>query len=391
MRMDLPSKHVLYLSRKIGARGAGSDGEKAAASYIMHAMDDTGIDVAMESLKSHKSDLHGLLLIYSLALIAYMLFPVSYTASLLLSIFVFLIFQMETYTWSTVSKLLPRSEASNVIGRVRAEDDMKQRVIMVANYDTARGSPLGMPKAARLFRLIYIVSFVCIIVIVLVCILGQGASLARVSRHILVVAWLAFSPFPIYLLLLSLVIAWGELVGRYSPGANDNASGVGVMLSVLSSIAGNPLEHTEVWGVATARGCAGGRGMVSLLRRYPKKIKEAFIINLDHLGAGQTMIIKREGVMLGFRSSGQLRKLAYAASSKSKDLKVTKGNCRVKKSDAMVALARGYRAVTIGGLHGGTYQGWKNEADRFNKIDRNSMDRAVKLVQLLLEEIDNRP
>jgi hypothetical protein len=131
--------------------------------------------------------------------------------------------------------------------------------------------------------------------------------------------------------------------------------------------------------------------MVSLIRRYPKQIKEAFIVNLDHLGAGQTTIIKREGVMLGFRSSGQLRKLVYVASSKSKDLKVTKGNCRVKKSDAMVALARGYRAVTIGGLRGGTYQGWKNEADRFNKIDRKSMDRAVKLVQLLLEEIDNRP
>lgn len=391
MRMDLPSKHVQYLCRRIGARGAGSDGEKAAASYIMRAMEDRGIDVVMDSFKSHKSDLHGLLLIYLLALLAYPLFLVSYTASLLLSILVFLTFQMETYTWSTVSKLLPRSEASNVVGRVRAEGDMKQRVMLVANYDTAKSSPLGMPKAARLFRPIYILSFACITVIVLVSILGQGASLAKVSRHVLIVIWLAFSPFPIYLLLLSLVILWGELVGRYSPGANDNASGVGVMLSVLSSIASNPLEHTEVWGVATARGCAGGRGMVSLLRRYPKQIKEAFIINLDHLGVGQTRIINREGVMLGFRSSGPLRKLAHTASNKSKDLKAFKGNCRVKKSDAMVALARGYKAVTIGGLLGGTYQGWRNEADRFNKVDRKSMDRAVKLVHLLLEEIDNKP
>jgi hypothetical protein len=163
------------------------------------------------------------------------------------------------------------------------------------------------------------------------------------------------------------------------------------MLSVLSSIAVNPLEQTEVWGVATARGCAGGRGMVSLLRRHPKQIKDAFIINLDHVGADQTMIIKREGVMLGFRSSGLLRKLARNAAGKSKDLKIGTGNCRVKKSDAMVALARGYKAVTIGGLQGGTYQGWKDETDRFNKIDRKSMDRAVRLVQLLLEEIDNNP
>ncbi|MBK5092141.1 MAG: M28 family peptidase [Actinobacteria bacterium] len=389
--MDLPSKHVQYLCRKIGARGAGSDGEKAAASYIMRAMDNAGIEVDVETFKSYKSDLHGLILMYLLALIAYLLFMVNYTASLLLAIMVFLIFQMETYTWSTISKLLPRSEASNVIGRVRAEGDVRLRAILVANYDTAKGSPLGMPKAARLYRLIYILSLACITVIVLVSILGLGASLAKVSRHTLLVVWLAFSPFPIYVLLLSMVVLWGELVGRYSSGANDNASGVGVMLTVLSSLAGNPLENTEVWGVATARGCAGGRGMVSLLHRHPKQMKGALLINLDHVGVGQTRLINREGVMLGFRSSGTLLKLANSASNKSKDLKVGKGKCRVKKSDAMVALARGYKAITIGGLQGGTYQGWKNEADRFNKIDRKSMDRAVRLVQLLLEEIDNRP
>lgn len=389
--MDLPSKHVQYLCRKIGARGAGSDGEKAAASYIMRAMDNAGIEVDVETFKSYKSDLHGLILMYLLALLAYLLFMVNYTASLLLAIMVFLIFQMETYTWSTISKLLPRSEASNVIGRVRAEGDVRLRAILVANYDTAKGSPLGMPKAARLYRLIYILSLACITVIVLVSILGLGASLAKVSRHTLLVVWLAFSPFPIYVLLLSMVVLWGELVGRYSSGANDNASGVGVMLTVLSSLAGNPLENTEVWGVATARGCAGGRGMVSLLHRHPKQMKGALLINLDHVGVGQTRLINREGVMLGFRSSGTLLKLANSASNKSKDLKVGKGKCRVKKSDAMVALARGYKAITIGGLQGGTYQGWKNEADRFNKIDRKSMDRAVRLVQLLLEEIDNRP
>ena len=389
--MDLPSKHVQYLCRRIGARGAGSDGEKAAASYIMRAMDNAGIEVDVETFKSYKSDLHGLILMYLLALLAYLLFMVNYTASLLLAIMVFLIFQMETYTWSTISKLLPRSEASNVIGRVRAEGDVRLRAILVANYDTAKGSPLGMPKAARLYRLIYILSLACITVIVLVSILGLGASLAKVSRHTLLVVWLAFSPFPIYVLLLSLVVLWGELVGRYSSGANDNASGVGVMLTVLSSLAGNPLENTEVWGVATARGCAGGRGMVSLLHRHPKQMKGALLINLDHVGVGQTRLINREGVMLGFRSSGTLLKLANSASNKSKDLKVGKGKCRVKKSDAMVALARGYKAITIGGLQGGTYQGWKNEADRFNKIDRKSMDRAVRLVQLLLEEIDNRP
>jgi hypothetical protein len=190
---------------------------------------------------------------------------------------------------------------------------------------------------------------------------------------------------------LTSLIAWGEIKGHFTAGANDNASGAGVMLSLVATIASSPLEHTAVWGVATARGGAGGRGMIALLKKHGRTLEDLFIINLDHLGRGDTKVITREGVMFGFRSSRRLTRLALKAAEGSRNLKISKGKCRVKKSDAMVATVRGYRAITVGGARGGTYDGWRNTDDTYDRIQRASLDRAVNLVESLLEAIDGLP
>lgn len=389
--MDLPGKHVQHLSKRIGARGAGSDGEAAAASYILRTLSDSDIEVNMESFSCWKSDLTAIIILYLLAIASYVLFRYSYTLSLIISAAVFLLFLVETLSWAVVSKLLPRSNASNVMARVRPADKRLRRVVLTANYDSARSSPLGRPLLARAYRVLYLISFISITLIVVLGVAGLLASLTKVDSHTIYMLWLAVIPFPSYLLMFLLVMLTGEIRGDYTAGANDNASGLGVMLSVISSIADNPLEHTDLWAVATGRGSAGGRGMVALLHRHHRQLKDAFIINIDHVGLGKTRIVTREGVMLGFRCSWKLRRLARAAADKSRGLDVGKGKCRVKKSDAMVARARGYRSMTIGGLAGGTYPGWKNAEDTNDTIDRESLDHSVRLLHLLLDEIDALP
>ena len=379
---------MLHLSKRIGARGAGSDGEAAAASYVLRTMDDFDIEVNMESFSCWRSDLTAILVLYFLAIASYLLFRYSYVLSLVISAGVFILFQVETYSWAIVSRLLPRTNVSNVMGRVRPSEERRGRVVLTANYDSAKSSPLGRPCLARWFRVLYIISFACITLIVLLSIVGLLASLTKVDHQTIILLWTAAAPLPCYLLVFSLIILCGEIRGRYTAGANDNASGVAVMLSVISSLAGSPLEHTDVWAVATGRGAVGGRGMIALLHRHHRQLKDAFFVNIDHVGVGKTRIVTREGVMFGFRASGKLVRLAKAASGKAKNLEVSKGRCRVKKSDAMVARVRGYRAITIGGLKGGSYAGWRNADDVNDSIDRESLDHAVKLVQLILEEID---
>lgn len=386
--MDLPSKHVSHLSKRIGTRIPGSDGEAAAASYILNALGVGDVEVDMESFSTWKSDVPGLVTTILLSLVAYLMFMLSHTLSLVLSIIAFLVFQMETYTWAVMSRLMPRSSASNVVGRVRAHGEMFNRVALVANYDSTKSSPVGRPFIARSYRVLYIICFICVTVVVLVSMVGLGASYAKFGRNVLFLAWLISSPFAAYLLILAFLLLWGVVFGRPTPGANDNASGVGVMLSVMSGLAVDPLEHTEVWGVATARGFAGGRGMIAFLRGHKRQMRDAYIINIDHVGAGNLKVIGREGPMLGFKSSRRLKQVVTRAAKLSEELKVGRGNCRVKKSDAMVARVRGFRAVTIGCLTGGSYYGFRSVDDTFDIIERDRLDDAVELVNLALEEID---
>ena len=389
--MDLPSKHVLYLAKRIGARGAGSDGEAAAASYVLRTFGDLDLEVDMETFSSWKSDLHGLLIVYGLAVAAFLVFRLSYTACVVASLLLFFIFQMETYTWAVLSRLLPHSSASNVIGRVRATGSAKQKVLLVANYDTARSSPLGRPLMARFFRLLYIVSFACIIAIMLLGFFGMGASLTKISQGTINRIWLYASPFAAYLIVMCIIILLGEVRGRFTAGANDNASGIGVLLSVMASLSDNPLENTEVWGLASGRGTAGARGMIAFLHRHRHVMRDASIINLDHCGIGDTLIATREGVMFGFRCSWRLRRIAQEAARGSGGVELGKGRCRVKKSDGMAATVRGFRAITICGLKKGTYPGWRDTNDTLDTLDRGSLDRAVKLVGRMLDIIDSGP
>jgi hypothetical protein len=389
--MDLPSKHVLYLAKRIGARGAGSDGEAAAASYVLRTLSDLDVEIDIETFSSWKSDLHGLLIIYGLVIASYLIFRVSYTASLVMSMLLFFIFQMETYTWAVLSRLLPHSSASNVIGRVAPSGSAKEKVLLVANYDSPRSSPLGRPRVARFFRVFYIISFACIIAIMLTGIFGVGASLTKISHNTINQIWLYAGPFAAFLIVMCIIIMLGELRGRFTAGANDNASGVGVLLSVMASLSANPLENTEVWGLAAGRGCAGARGMIAFLHRHKHLLHGASIINLDHCGVGETRIATREGVMFGFRCSWRLRGIAQGAARSTSGIDLDKGRCRVKKSDGMAAIVRGYRAITICGLKGGTYQGWRNANDTLDTLDRSSLDRAVKLVGLMLDSIDAGP
>ena len=209
--MDLPSKHVLYFAKRIGARGAGSDGEAAAASYVLRSFKGSDLEVEMETFSSWKSDLHALLILYLLTVGAFGLYRLTYAVGLAVAILVFLVFQMETYTWAVVSRLLPRSSASNVIGRVRPKSSVRQKVVLVANYDSARSSPLGGRRASRLFRLIYIISFASMIAVMLVGFFGVGASLTKISANTVSLVWLFTSPFAAYLAILSIVIALNPL------------------------------------------------------------------------------------------------------------------------------------------------------------------------------------
>jgi len=94
-----------------------------------------------------------------------------------------------------------------------------------------------------------------------------------------------------------------------SPGANDNASGVAVMLEVARVAAESPAE-TELTFVAFGaeeQGLEGSRAFVKGQKAVDGKIAA---LNLDMLGAGkQPFIVEGNGLLRRARTSPQLNQI----------------------------------------------------------------------------------
>ncbi|GEM_PF-5060354 len=389
--MSPPGRHVLYLSKRIGSREGGSEGERAASIYIASVMKKTDREIRLQHFSCWRSDIPSLIIILAFSVIAYILFLPAPRISFLLASVAFIVFQMETYSWALISKMLPRRRATNLIQIVppKNENNLKfpKRVILTANYDSSRTSPFGNRTLARAYRFMYILLFLCILGLTGVSVVGIAGELAKFSSRILRVIWYFSSPLAGYILIFTIILSWGEIFGRTSPGANDNAAGVAVMLSLLEGINQSPFENTEVWFVATARGFAGGRGMVELIKKNRKTLKGAYVLNIDHPGRGEIRLLKREGPIFGFSPGKKLKKISKkAARSIGSDIGFS--SCRVKKSDAMVAQARGISAITICAMSGSTYPGWRSRNDTYDVIDQSLLDKVKSLALAIIKEID---
>jgi Zn-dependent M28 family amino/carboxypeptidase len=85
-------------------------------------------------------------------------------------------------------------------------------------------------------------------------------------------------------------------LGRYSPGANDNAAAVGTILALAERLKAQPLQNTEVW--LTFTGCeeSGCDGMLAVLKEHGSKLKDALFVDFELVGIGDRLsYVQEEG------------------------------------------------------------------------------------------------
>jgi hypothetical protein len=184
--------------------------------------------------------------------------------------------------------LVTRNRSHNVIGRQQPAEALTQRVVLVSHLDTPPAArPLKTPRRARLFRGTIF--------------LGAFSLLASVVLYLLgglnIWAW-AFVGAGLCGLLQSLMIfqALQADRGEFSPGANNNASGVGAVLTLAEQIKRTPLRHTEVWFVCCGSHTTGSAGLQAVLQQHGEELRDAWFIGFEGVGVGQRLIgIQREG------------------------------------------------------------------------------------------------
>lgn len=382
-------QHIHHLAVKIGPRGAATEGERQAVEYVEREMTAWGSEPKVEPFQAYWTlslpwGLVGLLMVVTGVLIWFLPVAAAVVAGLNLLIYLPL-----ASGRADVGFLFPRREMRNVWCRVPAGGEARRRVVFLAHVDTTRASLLYHPKQLKNLRMSHNINFASVVGLFGLAVLvasGAGAVLPTLTLSARVLATV---------LALIALYGVGTLVHRdtampYVAGANDNASGVGLTLAVGEHLARYPLAGTEVWCVVTS---AEETGYPSGARRFidahRADLKDAEVVVLDNIGAGDLRHLTREGIIFPLRMDSGLLELARRVGRGHPDWNVKDSVCNLGYTDATPAILAGCRTIALWAEGpDGFLLNYHWPTDTYENVDPATLDRAGTFVVELLEAID---
>ncbi|MHB1451033.1 MAG: M28 family peptidase [Coriobacteriia bacterium] len=178
----------------------------------------------------------------------------------------------------------------------------------------------------------------------------------------------------------------GSAGGESTDSLDSSAIAARIRRQVTDGI-DRALAEKEIWFVATGAGEPGGYGMRALLDAYGEDLHDAMIINLDSIGAGAVSFITREGAATLHQADRRLVSQAKRT-ARDQDLPV-RGRTRTgASSDAVVALSRGFRAMSVMAFDiNGRLPNWHWHTDTAEAISEDTIKQAVTFVSALVRDL----
>jgi hypothetical protein len=379
--------YVFHLARKIGPRGSTTENEKRAAQFVRAEMVRFGIPFDWQSFYSPKSAWRPFSYILGTAVFAAIIAPLfnpvtGIMAAVLLLLALWLMVQELNLRDTPLRSLLPHGPSQNVIGRLAPAKTARQRVVLVAHLDSHRTPHFHQsPERQHLFSLLLILAFV-------------GLPLNAALFLLLAVTdwvWPYVVALPFVLVHLSGMIITLQVDGTpYSPGANDNASSVGVLLTMAEWLAERPLVHTELWFLFSGCEEVGCYGMRAFLDEYGDELGDACFIDFEMVAQGIPGVLEREGILTQYEYDPELIQLAQEAAAAvwQPALRKTGG----AYGESVVTKQRGFRSVTLNAVlpHTGEPAAWHRPDDNMSAVDRDTLGQMVVWGMEIVRRLDAR-
>jgi hypothetical protein len=358
---------VRVLADEIGPRPPCSEGEQRAARWCAARLQARGLQVQVEAFESRPT---------AAPMIASYL-AVSAAAALLLAALPLLAFvagiaALVLYARDVDGRpLVPARGGTSHNVVARRGGSTPPVLVVVAELDSGWASPRFGPRFPPGPRGWAIAVHGAL---VLVPAIAAAAWVAESTRPLPSTLWLVA-------LVLTAVLAGAGASELYASrkrqgldGANDNASGVAVLLQVADRFVA-----PDVWWVLVGSAHSGNIGMQRFLDLHAHELGEARILSLVGVGAGRLTAPAEDGMLRPRRADAPLIDAAVEAGAEMRSL-------RTVQSAAAVALVRQRPALTIAGLdERGSIAHQGLPSDSVDRIDDESLDRATDLVARVVE------
>jgi hypothetical protein len=378
-------------------RWPGTDAERRAANSLVSRLRAMGRRAEVEPTHVHPE--YSLVLALHCALgiagslIAIAVAPLGFALVLVSAVSMY--FDQNTRLY-LLRRLFFRRSSQNVVSPGPAPE-APARIILSAHYDASKTGLVFGPGSTRLagriserarlllgpFRLIFWGGLAPLLPIL-------GARLAGIDA-----SWLSvIQLFPTVLLLLAAVLLIDIALSAIVPGAYDNASGVAVVISVAEELDRDRPSNLDVWVVLPGAQECNCEGMARYLAAHRKEIDRdrTFFINLDSTSYGAVHYLLSEGAVLSYSMDTRLLELcaAIAEADRTRGDRYGARALRIPAhTDALPAIARGFRAISvIGAKDGLTPPYYHTPDDTPDKLDEEAMARTVEFTLELVRLLD---
>jgi hypothetical protein len=395
---ELAVQHIHHLSEVIGGRGSCTPAERQAAEYAAAQMRAEGLrDVRLETYQGAPSTYRPYALAFSAALLGTLLLWLvegrwaMAVAAVLSALGAWGMLAETDFAANWMRWLLPRGSSENAVGVVPPSGPVRGRAVLCAHLDTHR-TPIFYSSRTwhTLFGFLVAGAFVSMVVGAVA--YGLGAAFAWDW-----VRWLGLATAAMEAFALSLCLHADRT--PFSPGANDNASGVGVVLALARCLVEEPLTHTEVWLAFTGCEEVASYGIAAFLDAHasagPPRGEadlgsDTVYIMLDQVGMGRLMYLTADGLILKRRVHPRALELARRAGSSLPDLEVGE-HVGIAYTDAAVVTKRGLVALTVDALPPPATQEamhWHQMSDTLDHVEPQALANAHRFVWQILRQMD---
>jgi len=381
-------EHVRHLATTIGPRGSTTPSERAAAVYARERLSSAGLETHWEPFRAPVSGWRPFA-IAAAAGLASLSLPVAFgrtgasLAAVLMTIVTVSVFLEMYFRPNALRPFVAKGDSQNVWARVPARAAPRRRIAVVAHIDTHR-TPwvFTRPWRLTLLRLVTSSGVVGFVVGSLSFALIALSGATSWSPWTLLLA-------PIYLAVLA--VALQPDLTPHTVGANDNASGVAIVLSLAERLAREPLEHVEVWALVTGCEEVGSYGAQAFVRHHRDELAGLAAISIDNVaGAGAgPCYTSVEGMVLPLHPDANLFASAEAVRHAHPELGAYTLPYTTLHTDATAFMAAGVPSLSFVGLTpDGVIPHWHQASDRLEHVSADALERTERFVAALLERVD---
>ena len=378
-----------------GPRWPGMRGERKAAEFVAAKLRATGRAVEVEPIRVRPAwpltyALYAALGVVGNVVSVYVP-PVGVALLLLAAVSMYGDLTARFYV---LRRLFPRRDSENVTAR-GLSPEAPARLIVTANHDAARSGlifnrrrrppPRPFRRLATLASRTDLVFWVLILSLALALVrlfAGFEASEARP---------LTIAQFVCTALLLTAVTLFVDVaLSDPVPGANGNASGVAAMLELGRRLYERPPQNLDVWLVSPGAKEGLMLGMREWMRSHADELdpRRTFFLNLDSVGRGNVRVVGSEGFVIIYRHDARLIDLATAHARDELERQPYTWRCG---TDGTIPAMRGFSSLTLCATDPhGRVPDFHGQSDTANRIETESIERAVDLAAALIADIDSK-